>query len=279
MRGLKWLTLGVLVAVGAVTAAIAGAQQPAPTVAVTASPTSLTVAPGPVAAGPTRFEVTRQGNKDISVYFLLLLQGTSVEDFQRAIAQDDRTGGEAALGLVSIQGSVSIAAAEASRGFTFTLKPNVQYVVLSEADEESSGNQPRQRGMTTFTTGAASGATAPSPAATVRMRGLRFRGAATLPRRGIVRFRNEDGVPHFALAFPLRPGVSAARFGRVVRSDNERAFGRISAGAPVGLQNIISGGNTANDQDVRFSRAGRYGLVCFFGEHHRLGMYRVVRVR
>ena len=279
MRGLKWLALGIVVAVGAVTAAIAGAQGPAPTVAVTASPTAVSLASGSVAAGPTRFEVTRQGNKDLSVYFLLLLQGTSVEDFQRAIAQDDRTGGEAALGLVSIQGSVSVGASEASRGFSFTLKPNVQYVVLSEADEEGGGNQVRQRGMTTFTTGAASGATAAAPAATVRMRGLRFRGAKTLPRRGVVRFRNEDGVPHFALAFPLRAGVSAARFGRIVRSNNERAFGRIAAGEPVGLQNIISGGNTSNDQDVRFTRAGRYGLVCFFGEHHELGMYRVVRVR
>lgn len=279
MRGLKWLALGIVVAVGAVTAAIAGAQGPAPTVAVTASPTSVSVASGSVAAGPTRFEVTRQGNKDLSVYFLVLLQGTSVEELQQTMRADDRTGGEASLGLVSIQGSVSIPASEASRGFTFTLKPNVQYVVLSEVDEETSGNQAPQRGMTTFTTGAASGATAASPDATVRMRGLRFRGAKTLPRRGVVRFRNEDGVPHFALAFPLRPGVSAARFGRLLRSNNERAFGRITAGAPVGLQNIISGGNTVNDQDVRFTRAGRYGLVCFFGEHHELGMYRVVRVR
>jgi hypothetical protein len=279
VRGLRWLTLGSLVAAGAVTAAIAGAQQPAPTVAVTASPTSVAVASGSVAAGPTRFEVTRQGNKNVAVYFFLLLPGTSVEDFQASIARDDRTGGEATLGLVSIQASVTVAANEASRGFTFTLKPNVQYVVLSEAEEEGGGNRVPQRGITTFTTGAASGATAAAPDATVRMRGLRFRGARTLPRRGVVRFTNEDGVPHFALAFPLRPGVSSARFGRVVRSNNERAFGRISAGAPVGLQNIISGGNTANDQDVRFTRAGRYGLVCFFGDHHRLGMYRVVRVR
>ena len=279
MRGLRWLTLGTLVAVGAVTAAIAVAQQSIPTVAVTASPTAVTLTSASVAAGPTRFEVTRQGNKDLSVYFFLLLPGTSVEDFRASIARDDRTGGEATLGLVSIQGSVSIPASESSRGFSFTLKPNVQYVVLSEADEENSGNQPRQRGLTTFTTGAASGATAPAPNATVRMRGLRFRGAATLPRRGVVRFTNEDGVPHFALAFPLRRGVGAARFGRALRSNNERAFGRISSGPPVNLQNLISGGNTANDQEVRFSRAGRYGLVCFFGEHHRLGMYRVVRVR
>jgi uncharacterized cupredoxin-like copper-binding protein len=51
------------------------------------------------------------------------------------------------------------------------------------------------------------------------------------------------------------------------------------SGAPYGLQSIISGGNTANDNEVSFPKAGRYGLVCFFDEHHRLGMYRVVTVR
>jgi hypothetical protein len=111
------------------------------------------------------------------------------------------------------------------------------------------------------------------------MRGLRFRGAATLPRQGTVRVVNQDGVPHFAIAFPLRPGVGAARLGRALRSNNERAFGRLVAGEPVEVQNLISGGDTANDNEVRFSRRGNYGLVCFFDEHHRLGMYRVVRVR
>lgn len=86
-------------------------------------------------------------------------------------------------------------------------------------------------------------------------------------------------MPHFALAFPLRPGVTTKQFGRVLRSNSERAFGRISAGAPYGLQGVISGGNVANDQEVRFARAGRDGFVCFFGEHHRLGMCRLVMVR
>ncbi|MFL5893933.1 MAG: hypothetical protein ACJ76Z_02320, partial [Thermoleophilaceae bacterium] len=60
---------------------------------------------------------------------------------------------------------------------------------------------------------------------------------------------------------------------------SERAFERVIAGQPYGLQSIISGGNIANDQEVRFPKAGRYALVCFFNEHHVLGMYRVVTVR
>jgi hypothetical protein len=272
------VTSGAL-ALGAVVTAVAVAQQPVPTVAVTASPTTVALPAGPLPAGPTRFEVARQGNRDVGVYFFLLNAGVSLEEFQASLRRDDRTGGDSTLGLVSIQASISVSRSEPRHAATFTLKPGLTYGVLSEADEEG-GRGPRQRGLTTFTTsGQANGATAPAPEATVRMVGLRFRGARTLPRRGVVRVENGDGVPHFAIAFPLRGRVTARQFGRAIRSDSERAFGRVVAGAPYGLQGIISGGNTANDQEVRFQRAGRYGLVCFFGEHHRLGMYRVVRVR
>jgi len=113
----------------------------------------------------------------------------------------------------------------------------------------------------------------------VRMVGLRFRGDRVLPRRGVVRVENGDGVPHFAIAFPLRRRVTTKQFGRAVRATSQRAFGRVVAGAPYGVQNLISGGNTANDQELRFPKAGRYALVCFFDEHHRLGMYRLVTVR
>ena len=192
--------------------------------------------------------------------------------------RDDRSGGSASLRLVSVQASVSLGGAETQRAVSFTLKPNLTYVVLSERDEEGGGNRARQRGLTTFSTGAASGATAAAPNATVRMVGPRLRGARTLSRRGTVRVTNEDGVPHFAVAFPLRRGVTGARLGRALRSSDDRALGQIVTGA-YSLQGVLSGGRTANDNEVRFPRAGRYGLVCFVGEHHVLGMYRIVTVR
>jgi hypothetical protein len=272
-------TLATVLALGAV-AAIAAAQQPVPTVAVTASPTTVAVqAPGPVPVGPTRFEVAREGNKDLSVFFALLNAGVSMEDFQAALRSDDESGGESALGLVSIQASASLDGRETRRGVTFALKPGLTYVVLSEADDDS-GPGPKQRGITTFTSsGQSNGATAPAPDATVRMVGLRFRGDRVLPRQGVVRVENSDGVPHFAVAFPLRKRVGTKQLGRALQSNNQRALGRVVAGAPYGVQSILSGGNTANDQEVRFTKAGRYGLVCFFNEHHRLGMYRVVTIR
>jgi hypothetical protein len=276
VRRAKAVTLGAIVAVGA-GAVIAVAQQPVPTVAVSASPTAVAVqAAGALAAGPTRFDITRQGNKDVGVYVALLNQGVSLPELQAAIVRDGRNG-ESAPGLVWIQASVSLTASEPRHAVTFNLRPGLTYVVLAEEDTE---RRTPQRSFTTITTsGEANGATAPTPAATVRMQGLRFRGSSTLPRQGVVRVENRDGVPHFAIAFPLRKGVTASRFGRVLRSNNERAFGRVVAGQPYGLQNLISGGNIANDQEVRFPKAGRYALVCFFNEHHVLGMYRVVTVR
>ncbi|HEX6714265.1 MAG TPA: hypothetical protein VF066_12805 [Thermoleophilaceae bacterium] len=276
MRKARLVTFGAILAV-AVGAAIAVAQQPVPTVAVSASPTAVEVqAPAALAAGPTRLDITRQGNKDVSLYFALLNQGVSLQELQTAIARDGRNG-ESALGLVWIQASASLTASEPRRAVTFNLRPGLTYVVLAEEDTDSGTPQ---RSVTTFaTSGQANGATAPAPAATVRMQGLRFRGSAVLPRQGVVRMENRDGVPHFAIAFPLRKSATTKRLGRALRSNNERALGRLVAGQPYRLQNLISGGNTANDQEVRFPRTGRYALMCFFHAHHTLGMYRVVTVR
>jgi hypothetical protein len=272
------VVVGVLVALALAAGGVA--QQPVPTVAVTASGTSAAVqTAGPIAAGPTRFEVTRQGDKPVAVYFLLLNAGVSLEEVQAAIAEDERTGGDSALGLIWIQASVLVGG-QAPRGVTFTLRPGLTYVVVSEEAQEEDGSAAPRRAFTTFTTsGTSSGATAPAPNAVVRMAGLRFRGDRVLPRQGVVRMQNADSIPHIAVAIPLRRGVTTRQLGRVLRSGSERAFGRIAAGAPYDVQGILGGGNTANDQEVRFPKAGRYGLVCFIYEHHRLGMYRIVSVR
>jgi plastocyanin len=273
------MILGAVAALCAVVA-LASAQQTVPTLAVNASPTAVAVqAPGPVPAGPTRFDVTRQGTKDLSLYVVLLNAGVSQQEFENALSSDDRTGGESAAGLASIQGSTAVIGTDTRRAMTFTLKPGLTYLVVAEGDQPNSGG-PTPRAITTLTTSAESnGATAAAPDATVRMAGLRFRGDSVLPRRGVVRFQNADGVPHFALAFPLRSKVTSKQFARAVQAGSQRAFGRVVSGNPYGLQNIISGGNTANDNEVQFAKAGRYGLVCFFDEHHRLGMYRIVTVK
>jgi hypothetical protein len=149
--------------------------------------------------------------------------------------------------------------------------------MVSEPDAEGA---PPSRGIGTFATSAqANGATAPAPDATIRMVDVRFRGSATLPRRGTVRVENFGAGPHIAIAFPLRRGVSSTAVGRAIRSGSDEALGRIVGGAPTALQNVLSGGGNFDDQQVSFARTGRYALVCFVTEHNRLGMYRIVTVR
>ena len=259
-------------------AGFAAAQQPVPTVTVNANPAAATiVASGPIPAGPTRLNFVRPaGNKkDLSVFVVLLVPGVSAEQLLSTLESEDRSDGEASLGLVSIQASASLGAGDAQRAVTFNVKPGLSYVVVVEQDTE---NGPTPRSLTTFTSsGVANGATAPAPAATYKMQGLRFRGPTTLKRTSTVRFQNRDGVSHFALAFPLRKGTTTAQLAKGLRS--ERSFGKIVAGAPYMAQYVISGGDTGNDQELRFPSKGRYGFVCFIDGHDRLGMYKIITVK
>jgi hypothetical protein len=257
------IRLGAAVAVLVGVLATAGtAQAPVPTVAVTVAPGSISVTPSaPVAAGPTRFEFSRTGRRDVEAYLATLRAGVSVEELRRTL----RSSSEAALGLVFLE-----AGAAPPHTLTVDLRPNTTYVAISIAG--------RRTALTSFTTGADSGAAAPAPDARVRMFDYGFRGPKALPRNGVVRVENQGAAYHFALGLPLRPGVGNRQVGRALRGGDDRLLRRIVAGPPFSLQSLISPGTT-NDNTVRFPRRGRYAFVCFFGEHNRLGMYKVFRVR
>jgi hypothetical protein len=251
------LALGAILLLG-IPAALAGAQTSVPTVAVTATGGNITLDPsGPIAAGPTRFTYSGRGELSLAT----LRAGVSVDQLRRTLARSE----VAALGQVFLEAAVL-----PSEAVTVDLRPNTTYVAAVTAG--------RSPAVTTFTTGGPSGARAPRPDARIRMVDYAFRGPNTLPRNGSIRVDNDGTTLHFAIAFPLRPGVSGRQIGRAFRGTNERALERVVAGEPINVQGLISQGST-NDNEVRFPRRGRYGMVCFFSEHNRLGMYRVYRVR
>jgi hypothetical protein len=158
-----------------------------------------------------------------------------------------------------------------SGSVTVTLRPNVQYVAVT-----TSG---RRFGLTTFTTtGTPNGASRPAADATIRMVDYGFRGPGTLPRNGTLRVANRGTALHFAVAFPLRPNATSRQVGAALRGSDDKAFERLLAGPPTDVQGLISPGST-NVNPVRFGGRGRVVMVCFFGEHNRLGMYRVFNVR
>ncbi len=251
------LALGAVLLL-AVPVTLASAQGSAPTVAVTVSQGNIAFAPAaPTAGGPTRFTYSGRGELNL----VTLRAGVSVDQLRQALQSRNQ---DAALDLVFLEATV-----RPDTPATVDLRPNTTYVVAAGA---------RAQALTTFTTGADSGATAPRPDARIRMVDYGFRGPATLPRNGRIRFANDGTTFHFAIAFPLRPDVPARRANRIFRGTNQRAIGSVVAGPPVDALGLISQGST-QDNEVRFPRRGRYAMVCFFGEHNRLGMTRVYRVR
>ena len=178
---------------------------------------------------------------------------------------------------IVIQASATLNPGDTDQAVTFNVKPGLTYYIDVE-QEKDKGVLPRAIGSFA-SSGAANGASAPAAKATIRFQGLRFRGASTLPRSGVVRFENRDGVAHFALAFPVRKGTTSAKLGKALASSNESAFGKLIAGTPYMAQNIISGGDTTDYQEVSFAKKGKYALVCFIEGHERLGMYRIVTVK
>jgi plastocyanin len=235
-------------------------------------------ATGPLPAGPTRFNFVRPAAKTtLDAYVFVLVPGVSIDQLAQTLRREDNTERDSSLGLVSIQASTTLTPGDTEQAVTFNVKPGLTYYIAVEQEVEK-GAVPRAFGS--FTSGpTASGAAAPAATATVRLQGLRFRGASTLPQNGVVRFENRDGVAHFALAFPLRKGATSAKLGKALASSNESAFGKLIAGNPYMAQNIISGGDTTDYQEVSFAKKGKYALVCFIEGHERLGMYRIVTVK
>jgi plastocyanin len=257
------------------------AQSPVapPTVTVNATPTAVTVdAPGPLPAGPTRLNFVRPAAKTTQdVYVAVLVPGVTLDQVLQTLKREDNNDNDSVLGLISVQASAVLAPGDTEQAVTFTVKPGLTYYVLAE-QEVDKGAVPRAVGSFT-SSGDANGATAPAPAATVRLQNLRFKGASTLPQNGVVRFENRDGVAHFALAFPVKKGTSRTAFGKALNGSSQKAFNKLLTGAPYEPQNILSGGDTTNDQEVSFPKKGTYALVCFIEEHNQLGMYRIITVK
>lgn len=260
------LACGAALLLAIVVAAVAAAQTSVPGVAVSVSKSAVTVTPAaPIAPGPTRFTFTRSGNGEVEGFLATLRAGVTVDELRQKLSS------ESSLGLVFLEASVSLNDQAPTRSLTVDLRPDVTYVVVAIAGNANT--------LTSFTTtGTANGAQAPKPDAQISMVDYGFRGPKTLPRDGTIRVANRGLAYHFALAFPVRKGASRKRIGRAFRNGDEKAIGRIVAGQPLEVQDLISPGSV-NDNEVEFQRPGRYAFVCFFGAHNRLGMYRVFNVR
>jgi hypothetical protein len=264
--------VALIAVVGLGTVGVVSAQTPAPTVTITASESSVAIsATSPLASGPTRFDVVKSGQGELDISIGALRPGVTLDQFTAALRQNP----DDAIDLVHIDAGATLSAAEQSRAVTTSLRPNSAYVVLN-----ATGENPANWEIASFTVGGqANGASAPQADATIRIADLRFSGASTLPRRGIVRFQHTGWAPHFAFAIPLRRGAGTRAVGRALRANSERRLGRlVDFESGIEAQSLVTRG--ADDyNELRFPRRGRYVLVCFFEGHNTQGMYRFVRVR
>ena len=270
MRVAAVVLAAVLVALGV--AAAVSAQAPAPTVRIQASESSLNVGvSGPLAAGPTRFEVVNTGGDDLEITIAALRPGITLGQATDALRSDP----ESAIELVHIDGGVSLTANQETRAVTFDLRPNSTYVVLNLTGDDPGDWEIVELAVS----GQSNGASVPGADARVRIVDLRFRGAKTLPRRGVVRFENDGWAPHFAFAAKLRKGARKREVAFALRNDRNRRLERlVNFERSTEPQALITRG-AVNYNEVRFPGRGRYVMVCFFENHHRQGMYRFVRVR
>ena len=250
----------------------ASAQAPPPTVTVTVTESTLAVgAAGPLAAGPTRFEFVNSDDGVPEITIGALRPGVTVDAFSAALRSDP----EAAIEMVHIDGGASFSPGQSRRVVTMNLRPSSTYVALN-----LSGDNPQEWEITQFSTSdQANGASAPSADARVRIVDLRFRGARTLPRDGVVRFENAGWAPHFALAAPLRRNAKQRAVARALRRN---AGGRLEKllnfRKSIEAQSLITRG-AVNFNELRFGKRGRYVMVCFFEGHNTQGMFRFVRVK
>lgn len=271
MKG-RFVAAGVAAAALAGTGAVVvGAQEPAPTVAVTVTPSKMTVSGAEaLRPGPLRLAVESPGRRARDFTVFELEEDVSVDDLQRRLrtlreADDAERYGKLVGGGAVARGASYTTTFEAEAG---------TYVLLDTT------RQPAIRAE--FTVGGEQGtAVAPEPDRTVGLREYRFEMPATLPRRGVVRFANRGEELHFALALRLKRGTSTGSVIRQLRRGRDDIPGLGTATEPLGLVS----GDTVNDVEVRF-QPGRYVLVCFYGDrksqnrpHSTLGMVRGFQVR
>jgi hypothetical protein len=252
-------------------AAVALAQAPVPTVEVTATTTSVTVSAA-VAPGATRFAfVSGEQRAEQGVYLAAAKRGYTAEEAVAAVKANPDDSFE----VVDIVASVGLVPG-GRRALTTEIEAGRTYMLVNDAGKEN----PNEWVFTPLAVeGAPTGATAPAPDARIGLRDNRFLGSGTLPRRGTIRVSNVGWAPHIAVAFPLRRGARPAAVGTALRRNRERAFGRLVDFAnTVEVSNVLTR-NSVTDQEIRFSKGGRYVLVCFVENHQRQGMYRFVRVR
>jgi hypothetical protein len=252
-------------------AAVVAAQGTPPSVTLTASASAVTVTGAEaLKSGPTRFQFKATGGER-ELALLELKPGVTDDAVTKAAPNIETAEQAREYGTLVTGGAATKAGSFVT---TITIKA-ARYAVIDIT------RRPAVRAL--FTAGdPPNGTTVPAPAATLDMDDFRFRGPATLPKRGVIRFQNVGEQAHHAVAMRLTAKANARRIARTIRQGKEPKSGVAGFVSFLGIADPA----TVNDVEVN-ARAGRYLLLCFIEderrargrEHARLGMIKQVRFR
>jgi hypothetical protein len=256
---------------------VASAQASAlPTVTVTVSNSSITVA-GPLQSGAANVVMSAAaGSKEPSPTLFLLKPGVSVAEvdayLKSNLAPKDPN---STMKYGSIVFDAEATAGKTTEAQTY-LQPGT-YVALNGAGENSA-----KWPTTSFTvTAAASPATLPAPAATEQTIDFAFRGPSTLHDGELVRFENGGYLVHMSFAFPVKNMKSAKKVVNALKTGQEKGLEKLIAGPPVGFAGPLSNGGY--QQETIAAKPGIYVQVCFMPTqdgraHTMLGMERIIKI-
>ncbi|MGO9247724.1 MAG: hypothetical protein ACLP7W_03925 [Solirubrobacteraceae bacterium] len=218
MTTLRAMLAGAAALVAAVSLAAAGAAQASalPTLSLTLTKSSITVA-GATQSGGVNVVSTATGVKEANVILFLLKPGATFDEVEAAVQKDHGD-----TNVTSKYGSIvfdaEVTPGHSSEAQTY-LQPG-QYVALLPGGE---GKGSKAHALFTVTA-AASPVALPTPQATIRSIEFGFRGPSTLHDGELVRFENEGFLVHMDVAAPVKNMKAAKEVVKDLLAGKEKAL-------------------------------------------------------
>lgn len=267
------VTASALLAAAALAVGPAAATSTLPTLSVTVTNSSITVA-GATQSGAVNVVSTANGVKEADVILARLKPGATFEEAEAAIQKAH--GDTNAVGNYgSIVFNAEVGSGQTSEAQTY-LQPG-QYVAVLPGGE---GKGSKAHALFTVTA-SASPVQLPTPEATIRSIEFGFQGPSTLRDGELVRFENEGYLVHMDVAAPFKNVKAAKKAIKDLLANKEKPFEKLIVGQPVGFVGPVS--HEAFQQETITAKPGIYVELCFMDtqdgrSHTQLGMERIVHI-
>jgi hypothetical protein len=246
-----------------------------PTLSLSVTKSSISVAGSPPPSGGTNVIIDATGTKEANVILFLLKPGSTQAELEAFLANKSKAADpNYASKFGEIVFDAEAPTGQPSEAQTFLAAG--QYLVLAGEGEGS----PKVR--TSFAVSAAAApAMLPAPVATERSIEFGFRGPSVLHDGELVRFENEGFLVHMDVAFPVKSHAAGEKAVKELLAGNEKGLNKLISGPPVGFAGPLSSG--AYQQETIAAKPGWYVQACFMEtqdhrDHTLLGMERIIKI-